>query len=532
MALVGKWDESGTLRSYIMDIYGVSGYFGDGSDGALTISVDTTEAPIDSACTGTSGTYVLSATNVSFAIGQQILIHQTQGINAGQNERNVITGYTAGTITLQTPLVGTYGTSGAQVRVFKQYTNVTINSGKTYTAKAWNGTVGGILGFLASGTVTVTGTISASGCGFRGGAGAKFSATAVQGEGLAGIGASSQLPNTTGGGGSFQDDISGGGGGHAVAGSGDGGGNGGDPGNAGTDTADLTTAQFGGGGGGGLANASSSASAGGTGGNGGGIVYVTGTTITVTGSIVSDGASGANGAGTVAVSGGGGGAGGAILLKVQTATLGASFVTAGAGTGGLTAAGGAGYSGSYGRIHLDYYTSYTGSTSPTLDVIQDNTLVTTATYQARIGISQNGSASEYLTKNFPSLTTAQWNRLSISWASASSLATFYLNGDSLGATTGTKTAIHDNASLLYIGANKGASAIQNYLNGYIDDVRVWGAVRSAADIYTYNNIQLTGNEGSLKAYYKLNNAATDSGPSANNLTLRNSSILYSNCSVC
>jgi hypothetical protein len=90
MELIAKWDESGVLRSYLMDIYAISGFFGDGSDGSLTISVDTTEAPIDSACTGTERNYSLTATNVSFALGQVILIHQTQGTNAGQNERNVI----------------------------------------------------------------------------------------------------------------------------------------------------------------------------------------------------------------------------------------------------------------------------------------------------------------------------------------------------------------------------------------------------------------------------------------------------------
>jgi len=41
--------------------------FGNGSDGALSISADTTDAPIDSACTGTSGSTTLSATNASFA---------------------------------------------------------------------------------------------------------------------------------------------------------------------------------------------------------------------------------------------------------------------------------------------------------------------------------------------------------------------------------------------------------------------------------------------------------------------------------
>jgi hypothetical protein len=80
----------------------------------------------------------------------------------------------------------------------KQYTNVTINSGKTYTAKAWNGTVGGILGFLANGTVSIVGNISANGKGFRGGAGtwsnlggnvtSSTNGTGYTGEGPTGLG--------------------------------------------------------------------------------------------------------------------------------------------------------------------------------------------------------------------------------------------------------------------------------------------------------------------------------------------------------
>ncbi len=141
MTLVSKWDESGATRSYKFDIYGVSAYFGDGSDGALTISVDTTDTPIDSACTGTTATTALSATNASFAAGQIVLIHQSQGTGAGTWQRNKIASYTAGTITLESALNATYGT-GAQVLVLKQYTNVTVTSGKTWTAKDWNGTVG------------------------------------------------------------------------------------------------------------------------------------------------------------------------------------------------------------------------------------------------------------------------------------------------------------------------------------------------------------------------------------------------------
>ncbi len=156
MTLISKWDENGNIRSYKMGIGTVAAYFGDGSDGAITISVNTTDTPIDSACTGTVSTYTLSATNASFAALQFVFIHQSQGTGAGNWQKNQIQSYTAGTITLVNALNATYS-SGAQVLVMKQYSSVTVNNAITWTAKAWTGTVGGILAFLCNGTVTVTG---------------------------------------------------------------------------------------------------------------------------------------------------------------------------------------------------------------------------------------------------------------------------------------------------------------------------------------------------------------------------------------
>ncbi|MGC4113594.1 MAG: C25 family cysteine peptidase [Myxococcales bacterium] len=50
-----------------------------------------------------------------------------------------------------------------------EYSNVTINSGASLAASTWNGTTGGVLAFLATGTVTNRGTITAATRGFRGG---------------------------------------------------------------------------------------------------------------------------------------------------------------------------------------------------------------------------------------------------------------------------------------------------------------------------------------------------------------------------
>lgn len=526
MTLIGKWDESGATRSYKLDLFGVSGYFGAGTDGALTISSNSTEPPIDSTCTGTVATQALLATNASFAIGQIILIYQTQGTNAGQWERNTIQGYTAGTITLGTPLIGSY-VSGAQVRVLKQYTNVTINSGKVYTAKPWNGTVGGILGFLANGIVTVTGSIVASGAsassstgaivgGFRGGNGVGGTNVAsYQGESATAIGIQSTSANGAAGGGGENTNASGGiasGGsaGHATIGSnGFGSGTGYIVGTAGavaTDTNDLINFQLGAGGGG--AGRESIDVWGGS--SGGGGIMISGVTLIVTGAITANGGAanedGTDGHFSAA------GAGGAILLKVQTATLGAGLVTAnGGGASSRLPAGG------NGRVVLDYLTSYTGTTSPTLNAIQDNTLVTTTTIQARLGISNDGTAFEYLTQNLMSLTTGVWNRLSVTWTAVSSLAAFYLNAVSLGTSTGTKTSISDNASLLYIGADK-TSVVTHFFDGLLNDTRIINNVQTAGQIFANNQVQLPVAYAGLQAYYKFNSVATDATGNANDLT--------------
>ena len=369
-----------------------SSYFGDGSDGALVISTNATETVIDSACTGTLGSTSLTATNASFNAGQKVLIHQTQGTGAGTYQENTIASYTAGTITLQDALNANY-TTGAQVRVMKQYTDFTVNAGVTYTCKSWNGTVGGLFGFYANGTITINGTISANGnaggtstgspwiaaggvgCGFAGGAGKGSDEnphTATQGESSAGDGAASTTANGSGGGGGYTAQAysaGGGGAGHAAAGTAgthDGESDTNVEGAAGASqgVAALTTLFMGAGGGGG-AHVQVGSNAGG--GAGGGIIFMAGVTFVNAGAITSNG--GAGGSVGANSANGGGGAGGSILIKAQTATLGTGLITAAAGS--ATALGGAG---AVGRIHLSYLTSYTGTTTPTADVAVDGDL--------------------------------------------------------------------------------------------------------------------------------------------------------------
>lgn len=347
--------------------------FGNGSDGAVTISTNTTQSPTDSACTGTSGTTTLTATNAGFGAGKNILIHQTYGTGAGNWELNVIQSYTTGTITTKYPLENTYST-GAQVIVMGNYTDVTVNNGVTFSAKAWNGTVGGIIGWIANGTTTITGTLSASALGFAGGT--EPSGTGGY-QGWSSIGAGSMSVGNNGsggGGGAFGDGAGAGhgaGGGYGTAG-GNGTASSRTSGTGGTTvgTSNLTTLVFGGAGG---AGGHRRTTTGGRGGNSGGGIFIFSNKLTVTGSIISNGEDGQyKTGGTDSAGSGGGGAGGSVLIKAITATLGSNLITANGGIGEpINNPDG---DGGVGRIHLDYAGTYSGTTTPTIDVTQDSSL--------------------------------------------------------------------------------------------------------------------------------------------------------------
>lgn len=524
MSVFSKWDENGANRSYKLDIIATSASFGDGNNGSLTISADTTDAPIDSACTGAAGTNSLAATNASFAANQIVLIHQTQGTNAGQYETGIIQGYTAGTITLVDKLTGTY-VSGAQVLVMKQYTNVTVNVGKTWTAKAWNGTVGGIFSCICNGTFTNNGTILGTGLGFRGGL-VPPSPTGNTGEGDAGPSIAHQATrNGSGGGGAGnQSNYAGGGGGNnAYGGTGAGSGEGGAP----SGTADLTTMNLGGSGGSGGFAPGSQAS----GGNGGIMMFIIAATFTnsSTGIISNNGTAGSNSQVAGVNGGGGGGAGGSSRFESQIWTNNGT-ITATGGSGGAGDNGGnTGGDGSTGRIAINYSTSVTGTTTPTLNSILDSSLSVSNGSALRLYISDDGTNFETYTQDIDD-PTGFYKRFSVTWKASTSTANFYGNGDLLGTKTGSKTAIFDSATEFAIGCSKnGAGTRANFLDSLVDDARVFNLVRTQADIKNTNNTILTGLEAGLVAYYKFDNNLNDSQTSGlNNLTNNNAATFSAN----
>ena len=323
-------------------------------------------------CTGTLGATTLTTT-LSASLGNVIFIHQTKGAGAGQNEINYVISDNGATLTVAYPLTYAYGT-GAQCVLVPQYTGGTLSG--TVTGIAWGGSVGGIVALMASGELTVSGTITASGLGFRGGSGVGpgNAIDGKQGESYAGTwNTTSYLANYSAGGGGenlTNQAANGGGGGNGVSGLDGTPNTNGRQGKGGaTSGNEELTSVFLGGGGGSASTGNDGSSYSTNAGNGGGIIMIFAPKITVSGSVI---ANGGNGPDLTYQSGSGGaGAGGSIIFFSQTPILGTNLVTAIGGAGGNSGTGG---NGGNGRIRINYYSGVSGTTNPTLSSGQNTSL--------------------------------------------------------------------------------------------------------------------------------------------------------------
>ena len=402
---------------------------GRGVDGPLVVSgmndarVNTCARLAASASAGAT-TIVFDATTLvaagagtdlaSFAADRRVIVWQTAGLSAGaitigdqapftvpastgRYELATVTAVTPGpgtdttTLTLASPLAAAYAAT-AQVCRIPEFTDVTVGSPTGMPTaqlrpQTWNGSVGGLLAFHASGAVTIGGTagngsIVASGRGFRAGIANNFSGAGEdcidlvgdsydgggshKGEGLATAlyaTSSGAAANTFG----LGNAVNGGGGGGCHNAGGGGGGNGGGGGRGG-DQADpdelggalggaalvidpRTHLVMGGGGGAGEEDDSSA----GDGGAGGAVVWLRAASLTCS-AIRAVGSAGGNASPSPRDGAGAGGAGGTILAEVRT--LNACTFDAAGGAGGRAYigsnnySGGPGGGGGGGRVYL------------------------------------------------------------------------------------------------------------------------------------------------------------------------------------
>ena len=157
--------------------------FGDGRDGVMPGSgnLDNDSGAgfgiVNSGGAGATNITVTDAYGVArINPGDVVLIHQTQGTNAGCWELNKAVSDFAGNPTINTyqlanSLKCNYATGGnnhAQIMRVPQYSTCNI-SGTITPVAPWNGNWGGILALMCSGMMSLVGKIDASSYGFRGG---------------------------------------------------------------------------------------------------------------------------------------------------------------------------------------------------------------------------------------------------------------------------------------------------------------------------------------------------------------------------
>ncbi len=385
---------------------------GSGAGGTLGGVVNTYYPGVGTASAGASSIDVGAPRGAAetIAVGDLLLVIQVQGADFDSTNSNAYghgapaatpaSGYTAlnasgsyeyvrATSTVSGGSVGVSGlgsgagllnsyvsaaaTAGAGQRTFQvirvpQYTTATTSS--TLTAAGWNGATGGVLALDTTAALTLAGTVSVNGLGFRGGAGiqrggaaglsntdvvtsATLNANGNKAEGIAGtpVGTSAGngypggdaargAPGNAGGGGtdgrpSNNDQNSGGGGG----GNGGAGGQGGltwnsslDRGGYGGVGLPATSARVFLGGGGGAGTSNNFAPPAADGASGGGVVLIRAGTVAGSGTITANGTAAYNN--TANDGGGGGGAGGSIVLTSPSGSLAGATLVANGGRGG------------------------------------------------------------------------------------------------------------------------------------------------------------------------------------------------------
>lgn len=340
--------------------------FGTGKDGALTIPAGQTTFinevrafAVDDNVAGATSLTVNSTTGFKTNDLAIIICSQDPESDANKNvaglyEFRRIVAVQGSTLTTDRPLSAefVFG-SGRKIQVQRvpEYTSVQIDG--TVTCKPWDGSTGGIIAFLCSGSVTfgTNGRITADGTGYRGGR--AFSSRDERGgtgEGTMAYvdsPANNNLPNLHGGGGAGQKTASGGGGGLGSKGEN------GSGSISGTQNMEfgIGAPEFGSpnlvrlffGGGGGASGATDYGRDGAPGGNGGGIVIISANSFSGDGAISSNGTKGGDGHLPTPPSGvkledrlgqaGGGGAGGSIYL-IGDASRVAKKLQVGGGAGG------------------------------------------------------------------------------------------------------------------------------------------------------------------------------------------------------
>jgi gliding motility-associated-like protein len=126
-------------------------------------------------------------------------------------------------------------------------------------------------------------------------------------------------------------------------------------------------------------------------------------------------------------------------------------------------------------------------------------------------------------------TIGNWNHVAVTYDNTTQVQKLYLNGVMVGSSS-TPAPILYSLGNMSIGSDIDFGSYSGFLNGKLDEVRLWNAARTQSEIASTINSTLTGNEPNLVGYYKMDevgqgagitaiNSATSTGATLNGTTV-------------
>jgi len=98
--------------------------------------------------------------------------------------------------------------------------------------------------------------------------------------------------------------------------------------------------------------------------------------------------------------------------------------------------------------------------------------------------------------------TDTWYHIAVTFATSTKTAKFYVDGSQTGTDKTTNDGtIFNNARRLSIGAERTDTTARGFLDGVVDEVRIWNTTRTQTEINDNKLKELTGSEAGLAAYW-------------------------------
>lgn len=138
-------------------------------------------------------------------------------------------------------------------------------------------------------------------------------------------------------------------------------------------------------------------------------------------------------------------------------------------------------------------------------------------YRFRFHTSDNGVNNTGKYDVFHTLPTGVWTHIVAVYTAANGAVEFFVNGVSVGQSTGLHTQLYNGTANFTIGYN--ADLGPSYVDGLIDEVQVYARALTEVDIAAAYQQECAGSEGGLVACWHFNSDATDASGGTNDLTL-------------